>query len=143
MAKVKGAASCPPNVVVKAPLVKAGPPPKASCARASSARATPRPQQSITELYNAISNVSGLIPKDAKSLLEALRDVVIQELREKNVFMLHGIMIIRTKDISARAAHSINMFGKAVVLPAKPARKKITCIAIKPLYDALSADEVK
>ena len=91
----------------------------------------------MAEVHNALSDASGLLPKDVKSFLEALQDIVAKGLRENNVFKLHGIALIRMKKTSARPASTKLIFGRKVPLPARPEREKITCVAVKPLYEAV------
>ncbi len=114
------AADGPP--VAKAVLPKAprGPPAKARGARpgAAAAKAAPRSKQTAAELQNAIADASGLPPKDAKRFLEALCDVVAKNLRETNVFKLHGVVLIRMRKTPPRRAVTRSIFGKEVVLPA-------------------------
>ncbi len=137
------AADGPP--IAKAALRKAlrGPPAKAPGARrgAAAVKAAPRPKQTAAELQDAIADASGLPPKDVKCFLEALRDVAAKNLRDTNVFKLHGVVLIRMRKTPPRSAVTRSMFGKEVVLPAKPAGQKITAIAVKPFYDAVSAGD--
>ena len=119
------------------------PPPKARGARAgpAAAKAAPRPKQTAAELENAIADAAELPPKNVKSLLEALRDVAAKRLRETNVFKLHGVVLIRRRKTPAREQTTRSIFGKDVVLRARPAGQKITAVAVKPLYTAVSAGE--
>ena len=132
-------------VVAKAALSKAPrcPPARSRGARAgaAAAKAAPRPKQTALELQVALANAAGLTPKDAKRFLEALRDIAATSLREDRVFKLHCIVIIRMRETPPRNAVTKAMFGKEVVLPAKPASRKITASAVKPLYDAVNAED--
>ena len=103
--------------------------------------ASPRPNWTVAELQNVIADASGLSPKDAKCFLEALRDVAAKNLRETNVFKLHNVVLIRMRKTPPRNATTRIVFGKEVVLRAKPAGQKITAVAVKPLYDAVNAGE--
>ena len=137
------AVDSPPVAKVVLPKAPRGPPAKARGARpgAAAAKAVPRPKQTAAELQNAIADASGLPPKDAKRFLEALRDVAANNLRETNVFKLHNIVLIRMRKTSPRNAVTKAMFGKEVVLPARPAGQKITAVAVKLLYDAVNAGD--
>ena len=95
----------------------------------------------MAELQNAIADASGLQPKDAKCFLEALRDVATKRLRETNVFKLHNMVLIRMKQTPPRNAATRAMFGKEVVLQAKPAGQKITAVAVKQLREAVNAGD--
>eukprot|EP00973_Karenia_brevis_P036222 4995857-Karenia_brevis.AAC.1 len=113
---------------------------KAGAARtgAAVAKAPPRPKQTAAQLQNAIADASGLAPQDAKCFLEALPDVAANSPRETNVFKLHNIVFIRMRKASLRNAIMKFIFGKEVMLRAKPAGEKLTVLAAKPLRDALS-----
>jgi hypothetical protein len=133
-----------------APLAKAvlpralrGPPAKTRGRRpgAAAAEATPRSKQTVAELQNALADASGLPPKDAKRFLEALHHVAAKTLRKNNVFKLHNIVLMRMRKTPPRDAFTRVMFGKEVVLPAKPAGQKITAVVVKPLYDATTAGD--
>ena len=120
--------------VAKATLHKTpgGPPAKARGARPAAAAVK---AQTVAELQNAIADASGLPPKEAKRFLEALRKVAAQSLRETNVFKIHNIVLIRIKETPARHASVKVMFGKEVAVPAKPAGRKMSALAMKPLQD--------
>ena len=92
------------------------------------------PKQSAADLQNAIADISGVLPKDVKVFLDTLRKVATQKLRETCVFKLHDIVLIRKKKIPERAERKRRMFGKEVVVPAKPAVERITVQVVKPLY---------
>ena len=131
-----------PNVKAVVPKAPRGPPAKARGARSGVVtKAIPRPKQTAADLHNAIADASGLPPKDAKRFLDALRDVAAKTLRETNVFKLHNIVLIRMRKTPARIATRRTMFGKEVVLPAKPAGHKITAVAVKQLYDAVNSKD--
>ena len=115
-----------------------GPPAKAGGARPA-AKVLPKPKQRAADLHNAIADLSNLPPKDVKSCLEALCDVAAKSLRDDGVFKLPNMVLIRLKKTSPRPARTRLMFGKEVVLAAKPAGQKITTTAVKPFYDAVSA----
>ena len=130
-------------VVAKAALSKAPrcPPARRRGARAGTAAATaaPRPKQTAIELQIALADAAGLAPKDAKRFLEALRDIAATRLREDYVFKLHDVVIIRMRKTRPRNAVTKAMFGKEVVLPAKPAGHKITASAVRMFYNAVNA----
>ena len=127
-------------VISKAPR---SPPPKARGVRPepAAAKAAPRPKQTAAELENAIANAAELPPKKVKSLLEALRDVAAKSLRETHVFKLPGVVLIRLRKTPARERTTRSIFGKDVVLRERPVGQKITAVAMKPLYTAVSAGE--
>ena len=135
-------ANGPPVAKAISPKPLRGPPAKARGARLGAAadKVSPRPKQTVAEFQNAIADASGLPPSSAKRFLEALRDVAAKSLRETNVFKLHHVVLIRMRKTPARDAVAKSLFGKEVVLPAKPAGHKITAVAMKPLYDAVVAE---
>ena len=106
---------------------------------AVAAKAAPRSKQTAAELQNAIADAAGFPPKDVKRFLDALHDVAAKSLQETNVFKLPNIVLIRMRKTPPRNAATKNMFGKEIVLSAKPAGQKITAVAVKPLYDATNA----
>ena len=126
--------------VVKAAFAKApcGPPAKARGARLAGAKAAPKPRQTAAELENALADATGLQPKDVKLLLEALRIAAAKNLRTLGVFKLSNMLVIRLKQTPARPARKKSILDKEVVLHAKPAAEKITAVAVKPFYDAVS-----
>ena len=139
----KPAVHVPPVEKAAAHKARRGPPAKGQVAGPGIAatKATPKPRQSIAELQNAIANAAGMPPKDVKCFLDALHDVAARSLRETNVFKIHNIVLIRMRKTSPRNAVTRKIFGKEVVLPAKPAGKKISAVAVKPLYDAVNTGE--
>jgi len=133
-------ANGPPVVKVATPKLLRGPPNKTRGARPAmaAAKAVPRPKKSPAELQNAIADASGLELEDVKCVLEALRDIAAQSLHDTNVFKLHNIVLIRMRTMPPRGAVMWKRFGKEISLPAKPARQKITAVAAKSLYNAVS-----
>ena len=95
------------------------------------------PKQSAADLQNAIADISGVLPKDVKVFLDTLRKVATQKLRETCVFKLHDIVVIRKKKNPERAELKRKMFGKEVVVPARPAVERITVQVVKPLYTSV------
>ena len=156
--KAKGlAAEAPqpelPDVMLPKAMVSRqprGPPPRASKltdavlpkARAKQpAVALPQDKQTIADLQAQLANASGIAPKDVKLVMDVLRQICTKSLREHGVFRLPGITMLRTKRINARPASTKKMFGKEVVLPAKPASKKVTAMVLKSLKDAVMDNE--
>ena len=117
-----------------------GPPAKAGGARPA-AKVLPKPKQRAADLHNAIADLSNLPPKNVKSCLEALCDVAAKSLRDDGVFKLPNMVRICLKKTPPRPVRTKAMFGKDIVLTAKPAGQKITTTAIKPFYDAVSAGD--
>ena len=112
----------------------------ARAATAAAAKAAPRPTQTAAELQNAIADAAGLQPNVIKRFLEALRDVAAMRLRETNKFKLDSMVVINMKQTPRRKKVTRTMFGKEVVLKAKPAGQKITAKATKQFYDAVRGD---
>ena len=117
-----------------------GPPAKAGGARPA-AKVLPKPKQRAADLHNAIADLSNLPPKDVKSCLEALRDVATKSLRDDGVFAIPNMVRIRLKKTKPRPVRTRAMFGREVVLQAKPAGQKIMTSAVKPFYDVVNAGE--
>ena len=100
-------------------------------------RRSPRARLSLAELHGSLANASGLLPKDAKVFLEALREVAAENLRDRGCFKIPNIVMLRKRTTPERSATKKRMFGKDVVLAAKPASCKICARALLPLYDGL------
>ena len=126
------------------PVVKAraprGPPAKAGGARPA-AKALPKPKKRAADVHNSIADVANLPPKDVRSCLEALCNVAAKSLRDEGVFKLPNLVLLRLKKTPPRPARTRAMFGKEIVLQAKPAGQKITAVAVKPFHDAVSAGD--
>ena len=106
----------------------------------AAAKAAPRPKQTAAELQNAVADAAGLAPNVVKRLLEALRDIAAMRLRETNKFKLHNMVVIHMKQTPRRNKVTRTMFGKEVVLKAKPAGQKITARATEQFYKAVCGD---
>lgn len=146
-AKAKGqAAKALQPALVDAPLPKAavgaprGPPPRAE-RPAQEAQALPKAKQTAADLQAHLADATGLSPRDVKLVVDAIWETCAKSLREDGVFRLPSMALLRAKRTAARPARTKAMFGKEVILQAKPAGKKLSAVVLKPLKDAVMAEE--
>ena len=94
-----------------------------------------------TQLLQAlISNDPSLTKKQVQGLLEMLGRVATAELKTSGQFTVPGLVKLTLKDKPATAERQgINPFTKApVVIPAKPASKKVRALAVAALKNSVA-----
>lgn len=96
-------------------------------------------KMSKTEFVEAVATQSGLEKKQVKAVMDALNDVIYQELKSQNEVMVPGLLKITTVTKPATPEREgINPFTKEkTIFKAKPARKVIKARPVKALKDAV------
>lgn len=92
------------------------------------------------ELVSQIETKAGNLDKHAVlAVLDALRDVVYEQLKTNGAVTIPGVVILTAIHKDATKEHpGINPFTKqAVTVKAKPASTKIKCKPVKALKDSL------
>ena len=94
---------------------------------------------SKTELVEAVASQSGLEKKQVNAVLDALSNVVYQELKAQNDVVVPGLLKISTVTKPATPEREgINPFTKEkTMFKAKPERKVIKARPVKALKDAV------
>lgn len=94
---------------------------------------------SKTELVEAVASQSGLEKKQVNAVLDALSNVVYQELKSQNEVVVPGLLKISTVTKPATPEREgINPFTKEkTMFKAKPERKVIKARPVKALKDAV------
>ena len=87
-----------------------------------------------TEMVNALSEKYGMTKKDAKAMLEAVVDTLVETLEAGNSVALPGFGKLKIVERGARIAHS-PATGEAIEVPAK---KVVTFKVAKALKDAVA-----
>jgi nucleoid DNA-binding protein len=94
-----------------------------------------------SEIYNAISDQTGLARKEVSSVFDALGSLLAADLSKRGpgVMQVPGLMKVTVKRMPAtRARKGINPFTKEpTIFKAKPARKVLKARFVKAAKDAL------
>jgi nucleoid DNA-binding protein len=96
-------------------------------------------RMSKTELVEAVATQSGLEKKQVNAVLDALNNVVYQELKAQNEVMVPGLLKLSTVTKPAvPEREGINPFTKEkTMFKARPERKVIKARPVKALKDAV------
>ena len=96
-------------------------------------------RMSKTELVEAIASQSGLEKKQVNAVLDALNNVVYQQLKDQNEVTLPGLLKLSTVTKPAvPEREGINPFTKEkTMFKAKPERKVIKARPVKALKDSV------
>jgi hypothetical protein len=70
-------------------------------------------------------------------VLAGLSDVIMEEVKGKGVFMLHGLLKIKTRVKPASKAGKREVFGKMIMVKAKPAKTLVKALALSGLKGCL------
>ena len=82
-----------------------------------------------------VASVAKVSSKDSEAVLEAFRRVVAKELRKKGALKLPSFLHFRVKTKPERQAKMTRMFGKEMLIPAKPPFKGLKATPLKPFKD--------
>ena len=90
--------------------------------------------------YAAVAEKVGLKAKDVKAAVDGLLGVASDELKKNGSFKLGGVINMKLKNKAAsKARKGINPFTKEpCVIKAKPASKKVRCLAMKKLKEMVN-----
>lgn len=96
-------------------------------------------RMSKTELVEAIASQSGLEKRQVSAVLDALNNVVYQQLKDQNEVTLPGLLKLSTVTKPAvPEREGINPFTKEkTMFKAKPERKVIKARPVKALKDSV------
>merc|ERR1712232_1129182 len=90
-----------------------------------------------TDIVNAVATQTGLKPKDCKSALESLVAVGTKEAKSTGKFTIHGFAMVKTRMKPATKAGKREVFGKVVMVKAKPATKVVKAFCVSALKKAI------
>merc|ERR1712079_910811 len=88
-------------------------------------------------LTAALSAATGLKAKDCKSALASLAAVGTKEVKSTCKFTIPGLAMLKLKTKPATKAGKREMFGKVVLVKAKPAKKVVKCFAVAALKKSI------
>ncbi|CAE8612471.1 unnamed protein product [Polarella glacialis] len=82
-------------------------------------------------LAEALASETGLKKSECSKVVDAITLVGAKEVKSTGKFVLPGLCMIKTRQKAATKAGKRNMFGKEVVVKAKPASTvvKATCVS--------------
>jgi len=92
-----------------------------------------------SQLLSEVAERSGITKKQVGEVLDALRDVVVEQLKSKAPVTVPGLLKLTLKDKPAVPARAgINPFTKEpTTFKAKPASKAVKALPLKALKDAV------
>ena len=92
---------------------------------------------SKTGLAAAIAAGAGLKPADAKKALESLAAVGTKEVKAAGKFTIPGLCMLKTRVKPATKAGKREIFGKLVMVKAKPATKVVKAFCVSALKKSI------
>merc|ERR1712087_268123 len=87
---------------------------------------------SKTELCAALETKSFVKKSDCKKVLESLAEVAAKEVK-KGKFTIPGVVMVKTRVKPATKAGKREIFGKVVMVKAKPAKTVVKAFAVAAL----------
>merc|ERR1711953_1019849 len=88
-------------------------------------------------LTAALAAATGLKAKDCKNALASLAAVGTKEVKSAGKFTIPGLAMLKLKTKPATKAGKKEMFGKVVVVKAKPAKKIVKAFAVSALKKSI------
>merc|ERR1711972_616350 len=98
------------------------------------AKVTAMSQSGITA---AIATATGLKAADCKKVLASLAAVATKEVKSTGKFTVPGLAMLKMKTKPATKAGKREMFGKVVVVKAKPAKKVVKVLPVAALKKSI------
>ncbi len=127
------------KVVQQLPVVADIPAPEPEPSKKKTKTVKPAP---VGELVSLISTKTGTTVAQSRAFLEALHDIIIEELGPPNrVVKMPGLMTLTAIPVPAKEAKKKTAFGKVVTTVPKPATVKIRFVANSHLLTALKPTE--
>ena len=100
---------------------------------------TAKPTQ-VGELVSLISNKTGTTVAQSRALIEALRDITVEELLSNHVVKMPGMVSLKAVPLPAKEERKKSAFGKVVTIPPKAASIRIRFVAAAHLLSALKPE---
>merc|ERR1711912_159090 len=104
---------------------------------APKAKAAAAKAMSQDALVAAIATATGLKAADCKKALASLAAVGAKEVKSAGKFTVPGLAMLKLKTKPATKAGKKEMFGKVVVVKAKPAKKVVKVFAVAALKKSI------
>merc|ERR1712153_244328 len=89
-----------------------------------------------TELYAALETKSSVKKSDCKKVLESLAEVASKEVK-KGKFTIPGVVMVKTRMKPATKAGKREVFGKMMMVKAKPAKTVVKAFCVAALKKAV------
>merc|ERR1712076_353032 len=86
-----------------------------------------------TEMLAALESKSSVKKSDCKKVLDGLAEVGAKEVKSRGKFTIPGLVMVKTRVKPATKAGKREMFGKVVVVKAKPAKTVVKAFAVAAL----------
>merc|ERR1712151_471789 len=88
-------------------------------------------------MVKAIAEEHGLKAKDCSLVFDSLAAIATKEVKKTGIFTLPGLVRIKTRTKPATKAGKREVFGKVVVVKAKPARKIVKAFPVAALKQSI------
>merc|ERR1712224_350613 len=96
-----------------------------------------KPVMTKTGLADAIATAHDLKKSEVSKILETLASVATKEVKSAGKFTIPGLCMIKTRLKPATKAGKREMFGKTVVVKAKPAKTVVKAYTVAALKKAI------
>merc|ERR1712007_73075 len=85
----------------------------------------------------AIAEKTEQKPAVGKKFMDVLTEVATKEVKKTGKFTIPGLCMLKTRTKPATKAGKKEIFGKVVMVKAKPARKIVKALPVKALKDSI------
>ena len=92
---------------------------------------------SKTGIADAIASEHGLKKSQVSAILDSLAAVAAKEVKSNGKFTIPGLCMIKTRQKPATKAGKREMFGKTVVVKAKPAKTVVKAFCVAALKKSI------
>merc|ERR1712060_115694 len=87
------------------------------------------------QLAASIAEACEIKPADAKTMLETLATIATAEVKKNAKFVIPGLVMLKTRKKPATKAGKREIFGKTVMVKAKPAKTVVKAFPAKAMKD--------
>merc|ERR1712039_367599 len=88
-------------------------------------------------LAQALSGASEIKPKECKKIIEGLAEIGTKEVKNTGKFIVPGLCIIKTRVKPATKAGKREVFGKVIMVKAKPAKTVVKAYPVSALKKSI------
>merc|ERR1711920_273257 len=88
-------------------------------------------------LTAALAEASEVKPAVARKMLETLAEVATKQVKSTGKFTIHGLCMIKTRKKPATKAGKREVFGKVVMVKAKPAKTVVKAYPVSALKKSI------
>ena len=99
-----------------------------------------RSKANAAQVYRLLADASDVSLKQAQELLDVIRQITIQQLRERGSLTLPNLVHLKALKKDATPARTKKVLGREIHIKAKPMRTVLKPTILQQLHDGISTE---